>query len=76
MIHVVAAIIGALVVVFGVIGFVRSLWRSPGRRGGGHNEAIAGTDMTVPGRHEGSHHGIDSGGHGGGGADGGHGGAS
>ena len=72
----VATIVGAIVVIVCVIGFVRSLWRSPGRRGGGgHNEAIAGTDMTVPRRYDPSHHhGIDSGDNGGGGADGGHGG--
>ena len=56
----VAQIIGAIVVIVCVIGFVRSLWRSPGRRGGGGHNDIAGMGDT--GRYEPSHHhGGDSG---------------
>lgn len=69
----VAQIIGAVVVIVCMIGFVQSLWRSPGRRSGVSHNEIAGTDMAVPGRYDPSPHGIDPAGHGGGGADGGHG---
>jgi hypothetical protein len=72
----VAQIIGAIVVIVCVIGFVRSLWRSPGRRGGTSHNEMAGTDMSVPCRYEPSDHGMDSGGHGGGDAGGGHGGST
>jgi len=72
MVHLVAAAIGAIVIVAGLAGFARSIWRSPGRHGGGHNDAaVAQTD---PGRYAGSHRHVDSSGHGAGGTDSGYGG--
>jgi hypothetical protein len=58
-----AVVIGAFVVVAALVGFIRSLWRPPGKRGGNSGYGI------LPGE------GVDRGDHGGGhnGADGGHG---
>ncbi len=52
-----AAVIGVLVVVAALVGFFRSLWRPPGRRGDGGEGPIAGESVT------GGHGGADGGSH-------------
>lgn len=57
----VGAIIGTLVVVVALVGFVRSLWRPPGRGGDGGEGTPSGQSGDGGGHSGGGHGGADGG---------------